>query len=167
MTILNGTPPAISGVTEQLQALIDEAERKQAKLRRELEDVTEELRPLKRALATLTGEPSTRPASEKPPPKHKDRNDWQVSPQKVEQVLAAMVTVDGPVSPTQLAREVEGLSPQGAGKAIDVLRQQGRVRLVGKTRGGGRLYAVIEPPAEQPQVAAGVAPSMWNGETGG
>ena len=142
MEIGNGAQPAspTAHIEAELRGLLSEQERVQRGLRDQLAAVDEEARKLRRALAALTGEQATKPRGDRPRP--------SVPPDKVERVLQAMRELDRPLAPTQIARELDGISPEVARLAIDQLRADGLVRLVGKLRGGGRSYQVITAPAD-------------------
>jgi hypothetical protein len=136
----------LSDEADSLRKLVEREERVHEELLVHVNACADRLRRLRRALAALTDEPAkTRPARN-----GRDTNGWTISPEKVERVFAAFAQADTPQTPTQLARSVEGLSPESARRAFIVLREQGRIRLVGKTRGGGRTYKVI--PTEEVEV---------------
>lgn len=139
---------------DSMRALIEREERVLEQLRVHSDACTDRLRRLRRATAALSDEPTAKTST--PPAKGKPRWDnWDVSSQKVDQVMAAFVEAGEPRTPTQLARGIPNLSHISVRKAIEILRGQGRLRLVSKTRGGGRLYAVIETPPDAPAIAPG------------
>lgn len=153
-TGMNGASSEFAaGAAESLRALIDREEAQQEGLRTQLEASNDRLRRLKRALSALVDDPparkQSRPKLSGGPP--------NVNPRKAEQVFEVMRAVGEPMTPTQIARDTEGLSIATAGRAIDALREEGRVRLVGRTRGGGRLYAVIPIIEEAPSAEATAA----------
>src|SRR5262245_1814476 len=121
---------------DSLRGLVEREERVREELTVHMDACHDRLRRLKRALTALTDEPA--------PVKKKDGNDWSVSARKVEEVYAAFVRVDVPISASKLAERTEGLSSESVRRAIEVLRKDGRLRLVGKTAGGGRSFAVIK-----------------------
>jgi len=127
---------SMAAEADSLRGLIEREERVRAELQVHADACADRMRRLKRALSALTDEPT--------PPKKKDGNDWSVSAKKVEEVYAAFLAVDVPISPGALADRTEGLSAESVRRAVEVLRRDGRLRLVGKTAGGGRSFAVIK-----------------------
>ena len=139
----NGSISALAGQVESLQRLIEDDEREHEELSAKLDAVNDRLRRLKRAVAALTSEPAA------PPPERKRPRD-EVPREKVERVFAAYVECDRPIPPSRIAQELDGVSPESARKAVEALRQEGRLRLVGKTRGGGRAFTVVKQPTPEP-----------------
>lgn len=151
MTMLNGDQSAsvqtierfaedsarfMTDEADSLRKLIEREERVREELRIHTNACADRLRRLNRALAALTGQPAAAPTK-------KDAKEWSVSPAKIEEVFAAFSASDEPISSHRLAVSVDGLSNASVFKAIPILREQGRLRLVGKARGGGRLYAAV------------------------
>lgn len=126
---------SMDGQIASIRELVEREERVREALRIHTSACEDRLRRLKRALNALVDEPVSQA---RPKPK-----EWNISPEKVEQIYRLFVEAGEPRTPSQLAGPVSGLSNESVAKALVVLRQDGRMRLVGKTRGGGRLYAVV------------------------
>jgi hypothetical protein len=103
------------------------------------------------ALRSVDEDPAPKPVK---PAKPKGKKDWSVSAARMLDVLQRMIEVGEPISPTQLSHRVDGLSPETARKAMEALRDEGRVRFVKKIRGGGSQY---EPMPEEYAAAAELA----------
>lgn len=148
MSTANGTTPSFAeGAEVQLQALLDEEERELVDLRARVEEVNDRVRRLKRALAALTDQPKAKA------PKRHPQESGQVKRAKIDQTLRAFRVLDGgPATASEIARATPNLSPQMARRTIMALRDEGRVRLVGKTRGGGRSYKLVDPVQIEPAV---------------
>lgn len=134
----------LSDEADTLRKLVEREERMHEELIVHVNACADRLRRLRRALAALTDEPA------KTKPKRSGTNEWTISPKKVEEVFAAFAQAGTPQTPTQLSGATPGLSSESVQRAIPILRDQGRLRLLGKTRGGGRTYAVM--PTEEVEV---------------
>jgi hypothetical protein len=144
MSTPNGTSSSqfAAQAEESLRELLQREEDAQAYLRTQLEAGADRIRRLRKALQALTDEPTTtRPG----------RPIRTVGDAKVEEIFRAFETI-GPTTATQISREIH-CAPDTAALAIERLRNEGRLRLVGKTRGGGRLFRVVERPAGEVQAA--------------
>lgn len=128
-------------IVNQVQTILDQCEARAKRIRR--------------ALNALEGEaPGRKPETQKP----KATSGWKVSEEKIEQAYDAIVKAIGlndgqPVTMTE-ARRVEGSGGHETYRqAIDVLRDRERIRVAGKTRGGGTLLALM-PDADRTEDAA-------------
>lgn len=150
----NGAAPDLEQFAESLRQRLELEESQQAALRTRLDESNERVKRLRRSIAALIDEPPTpkETTTTKSTGERKPLRD-----ETVERVFAAWVAHGEDATPTQVARVTEGLSTETALRAVPILREQGRLRLIGKARGGGRRYRLIA----QPEVAPGVASSMW------
>ena len=120
-------------IANRLQTILDQCEARAKRIRR--------------ALNALEGEvPGRKPQAQ--PKQAAKTHKWNVSEEKVEQAYDAIVKAidlnDGkPVTMTE-ARRVEGSGGHETYRqAIDILRDRERIRVAGKTRGGGTLLALM------------------------
>jgi hypothetical protein len=125
--------------TEPLRKLLEATEQEHEQLSAQLAVTNDRLRRLRRAIDALTGPDRKAPA----PPASKTSGGQRVSPEHVERVYEAFAAHGEPIAPTALAKITPGLYMAMMGPAVNVLRQQGRLRLVGKTKGGGRAYTIV------------------------
>jgi len=135
-----------------MEADLAEAEAELEELDERRDELKAHVQQARRAVIAL------RSVEEEPTPKEpakpkSTKKAWSVSAARMEDVLQRMIDVGGPISPTQLAHRVEGLSPETSRKAMEALRAEGRVRFVRKIRGGGSEYEPM--PEEYPDAAAG------------
>lgn len=141
----------LAAQAQSLQELLTDEDAVQARLREALDESRARQHALQRAVAALT--PKSRdddaPTRGRPPGKTKtrDSNAWHVSAAKTDQVMQALVAYGEPVTGTRLA-EGTSISPEAVRRSLTVLRDSGRVRLAGRSRGGGKLYAPM--PEELP-----------------
>lgn len=119
-------------ITNQIQGILDASNERAKRIRR--------------ALGALEG--TIAPAGTTAGTKKKGKNDWQVSDERVEFVLAKFRAEPEPISSTQLAEKTVGLSTTTVSKAIEVLRERELIRRVAKIRGGGWTYAVMPEVAD-------------------
>jgi biotin operon repressor len=122
---------------------MDKLDRIIAEMRETLAELrAQELR-LAEAIKLLEGKAKAEPEEPKPKPKRKpakkDTNVWNPKPETVEQVLASLIVHERPISSTALT-ELVPFSRDTVKRSVKLLRDQGRIRFVGKTQGGGLLY---------------------------
>lgn len=146
------TPPIELGLElseealiSQLRALVAQEETNREEAERIVNESRLRQRRYERALSTLEG-PSPKPAPKR------DKNDWTISAEKVESVYRRFVEVreqypDKQVTASLLSSQTPGLSPETARRALLELREQERVRVAGKVRGGGTHFDLMPEPA--------------------
>jgi CRP-like cAMP-binding protein len=134
----NPSPLAVSAATLREFVTSEERALQEALARAEL--ARDQIRIARRALAVLEDKPAAKPKQAKTTKNQR----WRPRPETVERAYQAFLAVGEPTSPTRAGREA-GIAAGTVISAIPVLREQGRLRLVGsrKVQGGGRLYAVI------------------------
>lgn len=122
-----------------LKAMRDDLDAEEQKLREKLSFVTDERKRLDRVMraAGMLEPRATKPRARKAP-------ERALPAEKVEAVRAVLRsrTSDDVFSPSGLALEIPGMTNTTVDRAIQLLREGGEVRLVGKIKGGGRGYAV-------------------------
>lgn len=144
----NGTLP-LEATSDPLAPYIEGLERELAPLaarRAQLEsEVAEILKNEARIKAGITALKTGAPKRPSSATTKASSQDWAPSQKTVDDVYAALARSDEPLSVTQLAEAAE-ISRGTVSKAIDVLRSQERVRLVGNaaTAGSPKIYAVMQ-----------------------
>jgi hypothetical protein len=118
-------------IANRVQTVLDQCEQRAKRIRR--------------ALAALEDD-APKPQAAKV--KGKGKGNWEISPEKVEEVYASIVdAIKGnggePVTMTT-AREAKGhTGSETYAKAVAKLRDDERLRVAGRTRGGGTLLALM------------------------
>lgn len=132
---------------QSLRDLLDREERTNERIRADLTASDEILRRLRKAVAALTDEaPQRRKRESEASPSAGPREET------VGRVWAVFAEAREPMTPTQVARAA-GSTPATVQTCVKILRAEGRLRLVGKTRGGGRAYAAVVGPEPEPVLA--------------
>lgn len=137
--------------TASLRELLHDEDAVQERLRTALDESKVRQHGLQRAINALDPQPkeTTKRGPGRSSTREHDGNEWSVSERKVEQVMSVLVARGEPVTGNGLANGVEGLSVESVRRAFIVLREQGRIRLAGRSRGGGKLYAPMPEELEQ------------------
>lgn len=137
-------------VEAQLRGLIAHERVERLELERKLTDVRERERRYERALAAM--QPA--PPAKSPAKSSARRGDgsWNISQEKIEEVYRRFVELreqhpNEALSPGRIARLTPGLSPETARRALYELRDQERLRISGKVRGGGTKWDLMPEPA--------------------
>lgn len=134
----NGSEPesVADEIAGRIRTAIAAEQARRAEAERLVDESRAEERRLQGALDKL--QPPARKRQSRAPGSH----DWQVSDGKVEEVFRHFVELreqdpDARISAGYLAEHTPGLSPESARRALYVLRERERIRISGKTRGGG------------------------------
>jgi hypothetical protein len=101
---------------------------------------------MRKAMDSLTNTSSTATTlpTKKKARKRSSGDNWSISDKKVDEVLHAIHGLgEGATFTASILGKAEGLSPDTARKAIEVLREREVVRFVSTTRGGGKLFALM------------------------
>lgn len=110
------------------------------RLKAELDEARTREQRVQKAIDVLLGTTSQqRSAQTKRASSSPSQHGWQVSEERIALVWAAMRGRTEPTTVTQLAKSVDGVSPETARKAIGKLRERELVRVSGTARGGGAL----------------------------
>lgn len=115
-----------SAEVERLKALLDDARKRQGRVQK--------------AIDVLTGE------SSKPKPAAvaaSKSSEWHISDVKLDQIWAEIREREGTFTRTEIAAELDGVSPESVRRAFERLRGGELIRITGKARGGGDNYAVM------------------------
>lgn len=152
---LDADAGGLAPVIDELRGLLAVQQAAHADLAGRLAVVKAREAQLSKALAALTGEAPAPAASAKP--KSPPGGDWIPGEEKIAAVLAAIIEAGEPVTATVLVGIVH-MAGETVRRALDELRARNQIRLVGTTRGGGRLFAAmpgaavaaIQPPATPP-----------------
>lgn len=150
---------ALDKMIRELGELIAEERANRVAAERAVLDSKERERRLLRALAALEGETTMQVARKASGPRGGKIGDWHISDKKCDDVFekfcALVMSTGKPTTPTMLAHANPGLSPESSRRALDRLRGEERVRLAGKTRGGGRLFDLMPDTKRELEAARG------------
>lgn len=143
----NGSSPGdpIERLIAELEQELAPIESQRAELEEKLSEISEREQRINGAIDALTGKrpgkPAAKPARRPSIPGGQGKN-WTPSAETIEQVFEALKT-GGQMNCPQVAEQISS-SPDTARRAIDRLRLEERVRLVGKAgRGGAYVYEVM------------------------
>lgn len=107
----------------------------QRRLHEQLRGSNERRKRLERVVEILDGQDQhTKPKKRRPV-----GNDWSITDQKIEEIWLIMRSQSEPFTCTSLVRTTKGLSSEATRRAAAVLRERELLRLVGSTKGGGKL----------------------------
>jgi hypothetical protein len=95
-----------------------------------------------KALLEITRAEDLAAVIEPPKKQKKPKDDWVPRQVVIDEIYAALVKCGEPMTVNGLARIVLH-SPDSTRRAMEALRSVDRVRIAGKSRGGGRLYMVM------------------------
>lgn len=143
--------PARQHIIDGLKELLQTESAHVMELRAALDEVTDRRDGYQQALDALTGDPRPkRPASRKKE-ERPSADSWRVSDKKVaevEQVIRGMVTKGEERFTAASIAKSSKVSPEGARRALNVLREREVVRVTGSARGGGTNYALMAPAGD-------------------
>lgn len=127
-----------------LQEILDDELSARAQLQALFEKSKTREKRLRRAIAALSGE-SAQHTTQQDKATRQAGMTWHVSDEAVERVWAGFMKLydqkGEPVTQTMVSDSMEGIGPDTVRKSLERLRSTERVRLAGKTRGGGKLWA--------------------------
>lgn len=151
-TDLNGAAPAGEDTTssgDPLDAYAIELEAMLVPLASEREQVEAHLstlvlreRKIKALIEITRADDMAAVAEPKAKPKPKAKNDWTPSQTVLDDIYAALAKHGEPLTANGLA-ELVPHSSDSTRRALETLRSADRVRITGKSRGGGRLFMVM------------------------
>jgi hypothetical protein len=144
-------------IADELRALVESYDERADVLWRELDEIEQGRERYALALADLTGEKvrAFKPRKAAAAPKAKsggarDSHDWHISDAKVDEVFERIKAWMKRTGETEFTATTIANSPEGEGygnesfrRAAAVLRERELIRLVGPTRGGGKLFALM------------------------
>lgn len=145
---------------DRLSTGLEREQTLQAEIRTLLEDSQHRERGMRKAVEALTAE---RQRSTKGTAPAGRSAGWTISQAKVQEVWDLIRRQPGDFKPTDLREQ--GASGEAVRRSLVVLREQELIRVAGKLRGGGRLYALMPGAAEHERIvlAAPVAEGASDG----
>jgi integrase len=142
-----------TAMRDDLQELLEAEQHVRDELEDALAASRDREKALVRALSALQDEPAApaAPTKAKAKAKAKQQTTPLVSEDKVERVLQALVTLsgDGPVTRTQIV-ERTAIGHEAVRRALDLLREREAIRVAGRGRGGGILWAPMPVADDAP-----------------
>jgi integrase len=140
-----------TAMRDDLQELLEAEQHVRDELEDALAASRDREKALVRALSALQDEPAAPAAPTKAKAKAKQQTTPLVSEDKVERVLQALVTLsgDGPVTRTQIV-ERTAIGHEAVRRALDLLREREAIRVAGRGRGGGILWAPMPVADDAP-----------------
>jgi CRP-like cAMP-binding protein len=145
-------------LADSLRTLLADEERNYQALREAAEEARQRVDHLRKALDHLVAEPSraAKAPAKTAPAKPQGTGTWEVSEERIAAVLAAYRQQTEPISPTVLAKTMNGIAGETVRRATERLRERELIRFAGTTRGGGKLYMPMPevPMDEEAQARA-------------
>lgn len=132
-------------ITDELRELLLVEERLHDAMAEQLAEAKARRDGYRRALEQLTGEPRKKPGPKKATP---NAGDWVVSDAKIAEVWELVRKRDDQFTAASVSKDVAGLSPETARRALNTLRERELIRAAGKVRGGGIGLAVMPGAGE-------------------
>jgi response regulator of citrate/malate metabolism len=140
----------LAGVRASLHAALEQTNRRASELESELAHVLAEARNLRRALEALDAAIDPKAARAKAAKSKPKSSNSGPSPETLKRVLAVVHSRAQVTAPQ--AAELAGISKHTARRALVALRDRELVRVAGRSRGGGDVYAPM-PNGNRPVAA--------------
>jgi predicted nuclease with TOPRIM domain len=146
---LNGTAPppvdALAGIIEQLEEQLAPIAAERSQLEAQVAELLKREHRIKAGITALrTGAPKAPSPTTTKRTDARNKHDWQPSQKVIDDVYAVFATSEEPLTLSK-ASDLAHNSRGTVAKAIDVLRSEERLRLIGtaSSQGSPKLYTVL------------------------